>query len=301
LEEDQLMAATAHPIDTTAFAPGSAAPQTQAPTVVTNSVIAAAVTIAPADATISAPGTISLANRSAVTLVLGGPAGSTVTYRLSDGVHSVGDTITIGDSGTATVVVDATALADGALTATASFVDRNGYTASASVAAFKDTTPPVVTVALAAAPTSNGGAYDVGATIGLSFGGSDLTSATLDGATISSGGAIDVDTLLAGAHTIVVTGIDAAGNTTTKTITFQVHATLNGLLAAANDGAKKGLVTSAELATLTSLLQAAMKGNSGRIKLPAFISEVQKAAGKSIAAGYAALLLNWAQDLLPRL
>ena len=44
-----------------------------------------------------------------------------------------------------------------------------------------------------------------------------------------------------------------------------------------------------------------MKGNSGRVKLPAFISEVQKASGKSIAAGYAALLLNWAQDLLPRL
>jgi hypothetical protein len=101
-------------------------------------------------------------------------------------------------------------------------------------------------------------------------------------------------------HTILVRGFDEAGNVTIKTITFQIHATLAGLLAAVNDGYTKGFITAAEQATLVGLLQQAIKGN-GRVKLPAFTTEVQTQSGRAIAAGYAALLLNWAADLQPRL
>jgi hypothetical protein len=106
--------------------------------------------------------------------------------------------------------------------------------------------------------------------------------------------------LTAGTHTIIVRGIDAAGNTTSKTITFVVHATLKGLWNAVVDGWAKGYITGAEAMTLVNILNSAMNGNSAK-KFPPFISEVQNQSGKSIAPGYAALLLNWAYDLLPRL
>jgi hypothetical protein len=155
-------------------------------------------------------------------------------------------------------------------------------------------------VSLQAPPTTNSGWYDVGTKISLTFSGSDGISATLDGNVISSG-PIDLGTLRAGSHTIVVRGFDAAGNLTTQTITFQVRATLAGLLAAVNDGYAKGFITAAEQTTLVNLLRQAMNGNSGRVKLPAFTAEVQLQSGKAIASGYAALLLNWAADLQSRL
>jgi hypothetical protein len=252
------------------------------------------------DPTITTAGYVNLSNRTSVSLVLGGPAGATITYALTDGLRSVGGTVVLGASGVATVTVDASTLADGSVTVSASYVDVNGYTAAASAGVVKDTAPPVVTASLQAPPTTNSGWYDVGAKISLTLGSSDRVSATLDGNSISSG-PIDLDTLTAGVHTILVRGFDDAGNVTVKTITFQIHATLAGLLAAVNDGYTKGFITAAEQATLVGLLQQAIKGNSGRVKLPAFTAEVQAQSGRAIAAGYAALLLNWAADLQPRL
>ena len=283
---------------TTAAASAAAIAPASASTV--SSPVPAPGAFASIDPTIVAPGYVSLVSRAAVALTLGGPVGATITYALTDGVGSVGGTVVLGASGSATVTVDASTLADGSLTVTAAYVDVNGYTAATTATTAKDTRPPTVAVSLQAPPTTNSGWYDVGATIALTFSSSDGISATLDGNAISSG-TLDLDTLLAGAHTIVVRGFDAAGNTTTKTITFQVHATLAGLLAAVRDGARKGFITTAEQTTLTGLLQQAMYGNSGRVKLPAFSTEVQAQSGKAIAAGYAALLLNWAADLLPRL
>jgi hypothetical protein len=257
-------------------------------------------TFASIDPTIAAPGYVNLANRAAVTIALGGPVGATITYRLTDGLRSVGGTVVIGASGSAIVIVDASTLADGTLTVNASYVDINGYTAAATATVAKDTAPPTVSASLQAPPTTNGGWYDVGTKISLTFSGSDGISATLDGNAISSG-MIDLDTLTAGSHSIVVRGFDAAGNLTTQTITFQVRATLAGLLAAVNDGYAKGAVTAVELTTLVNLLRQAMNGNSGRVKLPAFTAEVQLQSGKAIASGYAALLLNWAADLQLRL
>jgi hypothetical protein len=179
------------------------------------------------------------------------------------------------------------------------YVDINGYTAAATATVAKDTAPPAVSVSLQAPPTTNSGWYDIGTKISLTFSGSDGISATLDGHAISSG-LIDLDTLTAGSHTIVVRGFDAAGNLTTQAITFQVRATLAGLLAAVNDGYARGFITATEKVTLVNLLQQAIKGN-GRVKLPAFTAEVQLQSGRAIASGYAALLLSWAAELQLRL
>ncbi|MEA2423657.1 MAG: hypothetical protein QOH13_67, partial [Thermoleophilaceae bacterium] len=274
-------------------------PVATAPTAPVAQPVVAPNAFASIDPTIAMPRYVSLASRAAVTITLGGPVGATITYTLTDGVRSVGGTVVIGASGSATVTVDATTLADGTLSVNAFYVDINGYTAAATATVTKDTAPPTVSVSLQAPPATNSGWYDVGTKISLTFSGSDGISATLDGNVISSG-PIDLGTLRAGSHTIVVRGFDAAGNLTTQTISFQVHATLAGLLAAVNDGYAKGFITAAEQTTLVNLLQQAIKGN-GRVKLPAFTAEVQFQSGRAIAFGYAALLLNWAADLQLRL
>jgi hypothetical protein len=306
---DVLRTSGTKPIGSGTAATASVAPSSAAPVALLASTAPAAPVAPPVvapdafasiDPTISAPRYVNLANRAAVAITLGGPVGATITYTLTDGLRSVGGTVVIGASGSATVTVDASTLADGALTVNASYVDINRYTAAATATVAKDTAPPTVSVSLQAPPTANSGWYDVGTKISLTFSGSDGISATLDGNTISSG-MIDLDTLTAGAHTIVVRGFDAAGNLTTQTITFRVRATLAGLLAAVNDGYAKGFITAAEQTTLVNLLRQAMNGNSGRVKLPAFTAEVQIQSGKAISSGYAALLLNWAADLLPRL
>src|SRR5439155_634202 len=86
-----------------------------------------------------------------------------------------------------------------------------------------------------AAPT-NSGPYDVGLTVPatVNFGATSVANvasltATLDNTiSLSNGQAIDMDTLNAGAHTIVITAKDQLGNTSTTTTTFQVHATAAG-------------------------------------------------------------------------
>ncbi|MGZ4396244.1 MAG: hypothetical protein ACXVZ2_12890, partial [Gaiellaceae bacterium] len=115
---------------------------------------------------------------------------------------------------------------------------------------------------------------------------------------LTSGGLINLDTLGVGAHTIVVTATDALGNVSSQTITFQIHATVTGLINAVNEGASRGLITASEAAVLVSELQSALKGNSGKTKISQSLSMVQSASGGSINAAYAALLIAWANDPL---
>jgi hypothetical protein len=165
-----------------------------------------------------------------------------------------------------------------------------------------DRTPPVITASLPA-PT-NGAYYDVGKKITLTYGATDVDGATttvkLDGTTIITGGVIDIDTLTSGTHTIVVTAVDGLGNSSTKTITFTIHATISGLITAVNDGVSRGLITSAEGTSLVAQLQSATKGSSTKQKLQTFVIMAQQASGKSINAAEAVLLVNWGNDLVAR-
>jgi len=79
-----------------------------------------------------------------------------------------------------------------------------------------------------------------------------------------------------------------------------VHATLQGLIDAVNQGVARGKITSAQGASLVTQLQSAT-GSSAKSKLTKLISQVQSQSGVSIDAGYAALLVNWANDLITRL
>ena len=162
-------------------------------------------------------------------------------------------------------------------------------------------------------PIANGTVYDVGQVITLTIGVSDVDglgamSTTLDGKVISSGTVltIGIDTLAAGNHVIVVWAKDALGNTSSFTVTFRVSATTTGLINALNDGLANGKVTGnvvnmmTKLQSATAALQRGDKA-SARGLLATFVLQVQSAAGKTIAADYATLLVGWANDLIARL
>ena len=194
-----------------------------------------------------------------------------------------------------------TLTADGLYTIAVKVTDIAGNAAVAMLPIRLDTTAPVITASLPA-PT-NGTFYDVGKKITLTYGAADVDNATttvvLDGKTTIVGGVIDIDTLTAGTHTIVVAATDGLGNTTSKTITFTIHATINGLINAVNDGAARGLITAAEQANLVWYLQKALTG-SAKARIGQFNWEANYQSGKAINAAEAALLLSWGNDLYAR-
>jgi hypothetical protein len=159
---------------------------------------------------------------------------------------------------------------------------------------------------------NNGTSYDVGTPITLSWSASDLNgirsvTGTIEGQTISAnGGTIDVDLLTAGTHTVTVTARDNAGNVTTKTITFAVHATPEGILNALYDGTRRGWLTAIESSYLITQIQQVIKAEPShanmKAKLQQFIAAVQsgKVPGQ-ITAAFQSLLLNWSNDLMLRL
>jgi hypothetical protein len=173
-----------------------------------------------------------------------------------------------------------------------------------------DRTPPALTPTLSA--PNNGTSYDVGTRITLSWTATDLnginsTSGSIEGQTISaSGGTIDVDVMTVGAHTVTVTTTDNAGNVTTKTITFTIHATPEGIQNAIYDGMSRGWISASFGSTLITQIQQVIKAEPNhanmKAKLSQFISTVTYSApAGGITAAYKALLLNWANDLLSRL
>jgi hypothetical protein len=192
--------------------------------------------------------------------------------------------------------------ADGLYTVALKVTDVAGNVAIGSATIRLDTTPPAITASLPA-PT-NGTFYDVGKKITLTYGATDVDNATttvvLDGKTAIAGGVIDIDTLTAAAHTIVVTSVDGLGNTSTKTLTLTIHATISGMIGAVNDGASRGLITATEQSNLNWYMQKALGSGAKRNFISSFNFEVSSQSGKAINAAEAALLLSWGNDLYAR-
>jgi hypothetical protein len=200
--------------------------------------------------------------------------------------------------------------ADGLYTIAVRVTDLAGNTSVIVQKVRLDTSGPAISAALT--PSSTGTSYDLGASLTFTSGASDVSgiawsSARLDGVTwIASSSALDIYSLNAGTHTIVVTAADGAGNVSTRTVTFEVHATVPGLIGAVTRGNSVGLVSSSQASQLTTKLQAAQtalgRGDyaTARWYLNAFVTQVQW-SGKAIDTVYAARLVNWAQDLLARL
>jgi hypothetical protein len=188
--------------------------------------------------------------------------------------------------------------------------DKSGNFVTVTKQVVLDRTPPALTPALSA--PNNGTFYDVGTAITLTWTVTDLngvktTSASVEGQTISaSGGKIDVDVLLSGPHTVTITSTDNAGNVATKTITFTIHATPQGLINAVNDGQSRGWVTASYATTLVTQLQQVIKAiapntSNEKAKLQQFITYVQYPPKNALTTAFQTLLLNWANDLYNRL
>ncbi|HEX6350970.1 MAG TPA: Ig-like domain-containing protein, partial [Candidatus Dormibacteraeota bacterium] len=197
--------------------------------------------------------------------------------------------------------------ADGIYTIAAQVTDVAGNVTVISQTLRLDTGGPLISYTMAA-PT-NGTSYDTGLVIAFTYSGSDVDNvktltAVLDSTTtVASGAGINVDNLNSGSHTIVITATDGLGNTTSTTISFQVHPTAGGQINAVNQGTAAGYITSTvqtQLVTQLTTIQNYLKaGNISAAKaaLTSYIGFVKAKSGAGITAAYDARLVNWAQDL----
>jgi hypothetical protein len=198
--------------------------------------------------------------------------------------------------------------APGVYTITLLLFDITGDSLSVTETLRADGSGPVITESLTA--PVNGVAYDVGQMATFSYGVADATStatvsATLDGSIpVPSGSSGPIDAIAsAGSHTVVETATDKAGVTSTTTLTFQVHATVAGLISAVNDGVQMGNIAASDQQALLTPLQGAQTalGNNdfttAQSDLSALVSKVQSLSGAGIDASYASLLVGWIKDL----
>jgi hypothetical protein len=234
----------------------------------------------------------------------------TLTLSFSDlgGIYQMATSTNNGASWSAPVAYAASSTVslsggDGLYTVVVQLIDAAGNVGYYSQTVCLDTAGPAITYTISA-PQSTTIGYDGSADITISAGASDISGVSsvrvvLDSTTTITGGVIDADTLLAGTHTIVITAVDALGNTSTKTFTFQLHPSRAGIANAVGEALSAGLVTSNEATKLLSILR--NTGYSLTTDLNNFIAEVNGQSGKAIASSKASLLVNWAQDDLKTL
>jgi hypothetical protein len=192
---------------------------------------------------------------------------------------------------------------DGVYNVVVKLIDAAGNIAYYSQPVGLDTTGPVLSYAISS-PQGTGIGYDGSADIMISGGASDASGVSsvkvvLDSSVTITSGAVDTDTLLAGSHTIVVTGVDGFGNTSTQTITFQLRPSRAGIATAINEGVSAGAISSSEAARLLTILK--NTSYSLTTDLNGFITEVRSQNVKVISSSEASLLINWAQDDLKTL
>jgi hypothetical protein len=194
---------------------------------------------------------------------------------------------------------------DGLYTISIEVWDMFGNALISTQTVLLDRAGPTITASLPTAPAVG---YDVGAQITLKTSVTDIgsgvatTTIKLDGVTTITSGSIDVDTLAAGSHTLVITSTDRLGNVSSLTLTFSIHPTAKGILAAINDGAARGFMTAAEKTTLVNAINNVIGAPGGSVspKLRGFISQVQSAPAAQLTPAFQVLLLSWANDLLSR-
>ena len=172
-----------------------------------------------------------------------------------------------------------------------------------------DTVPPVVTVSSPMSTT-----YTRSTPIVVQFSATDTGTgvrelvATLDGATVSNGSALDMYALAVGSHTLSVSATDGAGNTATVTVAFVLGATVDSLVStteqlySAGQIDSKGILTSL-IAKLNSAYALILTGDTAGAKtvLESFIAAVNAQSGKHISASAAALLIADATWLMTQL
>jgi hypothetical protein len=192
--------------------------------------------------------------------------------------------------------------ADGLYTIAIKLTDVAGNVTVVTQTVRLQTAGPTISASLSGPITS--GWYDMTGDIIVSWSASDQsgiasTTLKLDNATTLTGSVIDIDTLSAGTHTLVITSVDNLGNASSTTLTFQIHPTLSGLTADVKEGTTHYLISSSEQTTLLNILNNTT--NLLKTNLTNFINEVKSKSGTSaITTAEANLLQNWAQDLYSR-
>ena len=217
-------------------------------------------------------------------------AGATVTYAACTATESAACSTDIA-SGSVFPIATTT------VTASATDIAGNTRTATFTIKV-QDTTAPTVTITSPVA----GATYDVGNTFIFSYIRADAVGVTsaiasLDRTTtIANGATINTTGMLAGSHSISVVVGDAAGNATTRTVTFTIRvstATLTSLVNALPrlTTAQRNLLT-APLTLAQAFLNARPPQPAlARLALTAFIALVayDRSAGLISAADAAAL------------
>jgi hypothetical protein len=189
----------------------------------------------------------------------------------------------------------------GIYTIVVKLVDVAGNTSTYTQTVRLDTIAPTISASLSAPQQTIG--YDGTANITATYSATDISgvsslTAKLDGASFSAS-TINIYTLAAGTHTLIITAIDGIGNTGTTTLTFSIHPSLVGVedlvLAGYGAHAYSSSVETTLLGYLTST------ANSVKTNLTNFINAVSAdSKSKVITAAEAALLTSWAQDLYNR-
>jgi hypothetical protein len=191
---------------------------------------------------------------------------------------------------------------DGVYTVSVRLTDVAGNVGTYTQSVRLDTTGPTISSSLSNPQSTIG--YNGTADIALSLSISDVsgvasTTVKLDNTTTVTAGVIDVDKLLAGTHTLVITAVDGAGNSSTMTLTFALHPSRSGIANAVSEGAAAGSITSNEKTKLLSILNNA--NNTLKTDLTNFLSEVKNQSGKAISSSEATILQSWANDDLTNL
>jgi 2',3'-cyclic-nucleotide 2'-phosphodiesterase (5'-nucleotidase family) len=172
-----------------------------------------------------------------------------------------------------------------------------------------DTVPPVVTVSSPVSMT-----YTRSTPIVIRFTATDTGTgvraleATLDGAAVSNGLALDMNALALGSHTLRVSATDGVHNSTTVTVTFVLGVTADSLasttqqLYGLGQIDSKGILTSlqAKLRAAKALIQSGDIAGA-RTALRSFIAAVRAQSGKHISASAATLMIADANWLLTQL
>jgi hypothetical protein len=190
---------------------------------------------------------------------------------------------------------------DGIYTIVIKLVDVAGNTSTFTQTVRLDTTPPTISASLSAAQQTIG--YDGTANITATYSATDISTvssltAKLDG-TALSGNTINIYTLAAGTHTLVITAVDGVGNTTSTTLTFTIHPSLIGVQDLVKAGYSAGKLSSSLEKTLLGYLTNA--ANPVKTDLTNFMAAVAAdLKSKVIASAEATLLTSWAQDLYNR-
>jgi len=168
-----------------------------------------------------------------------------------------------------------------------------------------DVTPPVITIN---EPTARD--YLHSETMTLDFTAEDTESgvasifATLNGMTVETGDTIELYSLPLGAHTLTVTATDNVGNSNTETVTFNVVATVDSLIALVEKFYDLGYINDEDFVEglLAKLYAAKAKIESGQAReaknylksarniLDAFVNQVN--ADMHVAAEAASILIS---------